>query len=122
MCMGGQMHCRRPKHLSGPYVNHPMGKALQHEITRGRGRIENNELFSIKVFFWMQTDKAKKMSRFKQFMCKAVRVKREILEIKPFLTSATIIIHADLVTNRQRYRILHVPVCLKQRSVFHLNS
>lgn len=35
MCMGGQMSCRRPNQLSGPYVSRPMGEAGQDGVTMG---------------------------------------------------------------------------------------
>lgn len=43
MCMRGQMPHRRPNQLSRTSESHPMGKAVQDGVTRGKGRIENNE-------------------------------------------------------------------------------
>jgi len=72
-CMGGQMPRRRPNQLSGPSVSHPIGEAVQHEVTRSRGRIENNKRISIKSFFYdiMQTWQGKKTSKrgYGRFFC-----------------------------------------------------
>lgn len=49
--MGGQMPHRQPNQVSGPSVRRPM--AVQHGVTRGKGRIANNNV--IDFFLDMQT-------------------------------------------------------------------
>lgn len=40
MCMGGQMSCRRPNQLFGPYVSHPIAETVEDGVTRDKGRKE----------------------------------------------------------------------------------
>lgn len=67
MCMGGQMPYRRPNQVSGRSVSHPIEEAVQHGVTRGKGRIENNKLIAIRVFFLI--------------LCKPDKVRQRVSEV-----------------------------------------
>lgn len=67
-CMGGQMPLRRPNRLSGPSVSHPIGEAVQHEVSRSEGRIGNNERIAIKSFLWILCKPDKTLRHIREVM------------------------------------------------------
>lgn len=119
VCMGGQMPRRRPNQVSGPLMSHPIGMAVHSRVTKAKGRIENKEWITIVFFPGHYANLTRQEDKGEREFFKVVHLKRMTIEMKPFLTSATIIIHVHLDTNNTSQ--ISRP-CLKQRNMCHLNS